>query len=481
MQARSRGLVILSFSQTRHSHSGSVPITVQLPPLPLETVNAFFSFIGDGPSPFTNAYERKLIETHLAVSEPIRAVVNAIAKATQGLPYDDSASSAWRLNEISSQRPGLERHLKSLLPKTGEIMSQTALIFAALLSLYEVCTVTSPQHNIHKSALVTNVLKLMIDITGAGFVSVIGCTSQVLRNYPASIISSLFPNKCLALVYEMFELVKCLILDEDTFLADAILPVHITGEHESEQHSTAEEDFHLFRLYCLFLTALTRANARYVTKVYIPIDVGDLSNTINCRAVRWETQARSLISKLPQSTGKEPWMATLTANGLIESGLRVIVAGREANDIHQRIGAVQVQPSSSSIPCFTSLQPVLYTYGLVRLARLFKDPLWHLVDEQPPAVEHIPRLEALVSSGLESLHNRLPYVGCELIFYLHFLPRMALEVNSIEDRGRIVFIMRSILAKGFVVTAPYISDVEITWQFGDRLRLCRKGLSIAEA
>lgn len=112
----------------------------------------------------------------------------------------------------------------------------------------------------------------MMDRTGAGFVSVIGYTSQLLMNCPVSNISSLFPNKCLALVYEIFESVKCLILDEDTFLADAILPIHIAGEHESgKQHSIVDEGFYLFRLYSMFLTALARANARYVryvSKVY---------------------------------------------------------------------------------------------------------------------------------------------------------------------------------------------------------------------
>lgn len=160
MQARSRGLVILSSSQNLRFHNGSVPITSSsLPPLPLEIIDAFFSFIGDNPSPFTDAYERKLIEIHVATSEPIRAVVSAIAKATQELPHEDSTSSAaWRLNEIISQRPGLERHLKSLSPKTGEIMSQTLLIFATLLSLYEVCTVAllGLDINIYNSALVTN-------------------------------------------------------------------------------------------------------------------------------------------------------------------------------------------------------------------------------------------------------------------------------------------------------------------------------------
>lgn len=127
---------------------------------------------------------------------------------------------------------------------------------------------------------------------------------------------------------------------------------------------------------------------------------------------------------------------------------------------------------------FSSLQPVLHSYGLIRLARLFKDPLWHLVYENPPAVEHIPNLESLTSAALVLLDRRLPYVGFESIFCLHFLPRMALEISHEEDRNRMISMMRSILTKGFAITAAYISDVEMTWQFGDQLRISREKTGI---
>lgn len=200
-----------------------------------------------------------------------------------------------------------------------------------------------------------------------------------------------------------------------------------------------------------------------------------LIKAIPNRAVKWETEARETVSKIDHSPGEKRFATALAANGLLESGLDIIEAGKATNMIHTKIMPTQAQSVDTNTHGFSSLQPVLHTYGLIRLARLFKDPLWHLVYENPPAVEHIPNLEGLTSTSLVLMYRRLPYVGFESIFFLHFLPRMALEISHEEDRNRMLAMMRSILSKGFAITAAYISDVEMAWQFGDQLRISRGG------
>lgn len=101
-------------------------------------------------------------------------------------------------------------------------------------------------------------LKLMMDPTGSEFVAVVKRASMHLKPCCSSNFSTLFPNKHLALVYEMFELVTCLILDEDSYLADAALAVD-----RGDQHNSPDVDFQLLQVYCTFLAALARVNARY--------------------------------------------------------------------------------------------------------------------------------------------------------------------------------------------------------------------------
>ena len=101
-----------------------------------------------------------------------------------------------------------------------------------------------------------------MDATGSQFVAVIKRASMHLRTHCSPDFSTLFPNKHLALVYEMFELVTCLILDEDTYLADAALATDSCPEHVGDQLDASAVDFQLLRIYCTFLAALARVNAR---------------------------------------------------------------------------------------------------------------------------------------------------------------------------------------------------------------------------
>lgn len=101
-----------------------------------------------------------------------------------------------------------------------------------------------------------------MDATGSQFVAVIKRASMHLRTHCSPNFSTLFPNKHLSLVYEMFELVTCLILDEDTYLAEAALAVDSCPEYAGDQHDVPDVDFQLLQIYCTFLAALARVNAR---------------------------------------------------------------------------------------------------------------------------------------------------------------------------------------------------------------------------
>lgn len=187
--------------------------------------------------------------------------------------------------------------------------------------------------------------------------------------------------------------------------------------------------------------------------------------SLSYRVVKWDMQTQSLVTDTLQSSSDEDqYAAVLNAKGLIEIGIDIIRATKTVETTYNNLCNFQPETNSPPPLQFTSLKPVLDIYCLIRIARLFYNPLWRFVHKQPPAAQHIPKLSVLTSLALELLQNHLPYIGCESILYLQFLPRLALEVTSTNDRSRLISIMRSVLNKGYLTTASYLSDIEVLWQ-----------------
>ena len=102
----------------------------------------------------------------------------------------------------------------------------------------------------------------MMDATGSNFVALVKQASVHLQSHRSPGFSAPFPNKYLALVYELFETITRLILDEDTYLADAALNEDSYHEDVGDLQDTLDADFQLLRTYCKFLAGLARVSAK---------------------------------------------------------------------------------------------------------------------------------------------------------------------------------------------------------------------------
>ncbi|KAK2001386.1 hypothetical protein LX36DRAFT_628969 [Colletotrichum falcatum] len=430
-----------SSPETSESKTSTPPalavFTGHLEPLPASVTAAFFSFVGDSPSPITDIFSRSFIGTYLKTSIPVRAVITTIGHIClefQRYPDLESKKSA-AAAVMAQDRSRLEQFLEQLLAPNSH--DQHIILLYGILKIY--AELMSSETWAYSRA---TFLKLEAKIR-----------KQLEQRQRRPL---LYFDKGLLMNFRLLGAIYSLVSFGDALLANLELYNPSPFENIDSLTGHIRINSAIFHHYTIFLTHFAR---------------------LHYRAFTWVQEARGALDNkhLTGTASEGELRERLVASGLMQKGMEIVKSSAAAIDAMENLRGGEYHDDNDDdegegkSTDFCVLRGAYYHFSLMALTRTFWDPVWKLLDKDLPHFGNMPDLEAYGEFVRERIAQRISVVGMEAWNFLFILVSVGIESSTPENRGRINELLYSIMGKGFATTEAFLADVRLLWRGNGQL------------